>query len=491
MGLAASQVRLVFLTSRANDVSFNLQSLAMQRLRLATSSESLSGKLNRALDSEVYTNVWNPNGNLDVNTMALTYNKFMTPGTGLDKQFLLTDSSGKVVLSDDYCTKLGITSGLNSGGSSSITKTLEQFLQALGFATSAQTGTGDIIGTTYNHYHDMMQTFADMKATGDGQAQIFKGWDASKKDIIKQNADDLIAVMQPVSDDLATAIAAETNQLKKSKLQEQKNAVDTVINTLCALSDGIANGESDTTLSIIVGLLNDGDQSYIGPESDDSGCDGPYNYVQDYLADYGVSTNSGRRAHYHFMDWEYKPYIEDIGTNFANFEESLSEDYDDTYGTANNWLNYTGDPSVMPGAGETNEERKAYYTNLYNAAKTNGFVRVSGIENMSEADFEEKLLSGDYKLKVLNGTSWSDYTTSLENQGEISQEVDEEATEEMHDKAQREYDYGKLKLRKLETGLDIRQQQLTTEYNSINTEIDSVKKIIDENTKRSFKIFQG
>ncbi|HNW26536.1 MAG TPA: hypothetical protein PKI94_07100, partial [Candidatus Gastranaerophilaceae bacterium] len=131
MGLAASQCRLLFLTSRQNDIQKGMQDTTMRRLALTRATQKITREHNRALDSAVYKTSWQANGNLDVDTMSLNYSKFMTPTGGLGQQFLLTDTSGRVILSDDYCTKLGIAAGTNSGAGSAITKTQSEFLQAI------------------------------------------------------------------------------------------------------------------------------------------------------------------------------------------------------------------------------------------------------------------------------------------------------------------------------------------------------------------------
>jgi len=491
MGLAASQCRLLFLTSRQNDIQKGMQDTTMRRLALTRATQKITREHNRALDSSVYTTSWQANGNLDVDTMSLNYSKFMTPTGGLGQQFLLTDTSGRVVLSDDYCTKLGIAAGTNSGAAGTITKTLEQFLQAFGITNSNGTSSNNIVGTTFNHYKAMMDTFTNMKTPGAGQAQLFKGWDGSPggKIRIKDEANDLIAALQPVYSDLETCINNETDQTKKNQLRDQKRVVNNLIQTLTLLVSYLTSGD-DNAASVVQSALINGSYTCSTCEHDN---DGPIKRIHNVTS---ALTGLGVDASYTNDDWHtswcnkhYNSRL-NLTDNFTNFESKISANYSNTYGTPGHWT-YNGNGDTLPSGETGSSDSKTYYTNLYNAVKNSGWVRTSGIENMSEANFENNLLNGTYKLKTLNSNgSWSEYTNSLQGQGEEVEEEDEDATEELHEKADRKFEEEKAKLNSQETILDLEQNDLETQHTALAADIDSVKKLIADAIK-IFKVFEG
>ena len=109
MGLAASQARLLFITGRKNDVEFNQMRIANEKISLSRDSAELADEYTRSLNQRKL--MWAVDGSAtSSNTVDLTYDLLMQSGTANQVgQYLITDSNDRVALSDDICTKLGLS----------------------------------------------------------------------------------------------------------------------------------------------------------------------------------------------------------------------------------------------------------------------------------------------------------------------------------------------------------------------------------------------
>ena len=134
----------------------------------------------------------------------------------------------------------------------------------------------------------------------------------------------------------------------------------------------------------------------------------------------------------------------------------------------------------------------AYYTNVFNEITENGYV-APGDDNMQSEEWLYAQLQGgniylsEWDAKANNGAgdfvmiSWTSGDTTLRT------EVDDEGV------AQAEAKY-KVKLAQIESKdkkFDLNLKQIDTEHLAIQTEVDSVKKVIDKNIGRSFKAFDS
>ena len=108
MGMAASQARLLFITSRQNDVSAKMQRISNQNMILARDSEEVAEKYNKMLSSTVLK-VKNQGDSVD-----LSYDSVMgANATDVSKIVTVGDSTksdyGKVVLSSGIASTYGLT----------------------------------------------------------------------------------------------------------------------------------------------------------------------------------------------------------------------------------------------------------------------------------------------------------------------------------------------------------------------------------------------
>jgi len=99
MGMAASQVRLLQLTSRKNDIGFQLTKLANDKVSLARDMQKVSREYQNALNQKVLK--WS--NNQGVTYTDISYQNLMKPSAmNQNKPYLLTDTNGKIVLDNQY-----------------------------------------------------------------------------------------------------------------------------------------------------------------------------------------------------------------------------------------------------------------------------------------------------------------------------------------------------------------------------------------------------
>ena len=99
MGLSASQVRLLELTSRKNDISFMLSNLANDKVTLSRDMQRISREYQESLSQKVLK--WSNNSG--VSYIDLSYQNLMKPSVmNQNTPYLLTDYSDRVVVDSEY-----------------------------------------------------------------------------------------------------------------------------------------------------------------------------------------------------------------------------------------------------------------------------------------------------------------------------------------------------------------------------------------------------
>lgn len=134
-----------------------------------------------------------------------------------------------------------------------------------------------------------------------------------------------------------------------------------------------------------------------------------------------------------------------------------------------------------------------YYTNIFNQIKSSGY-NAPGNENMYSTDWlYSQLNSGNIHLEEWNTTggkegkgdweqvSWSSGDVSLQTKND-----DAAAT-----KAEADYTAATAEIQSKDKRLELNLKQIDTEHEALQTEFDSVKKVIDKNIERSFKTFNA
>lgn len=113
MGLSASQVRLLELTSRKNDISFMLSSLANDKVTLSRDMQRISREYQESLSQKVLK--WSNNSG--VSYIDLSYQNLMKPSVmNQNTPYLLTDYSDRVVVDSEYQKYAAMISASGAAG---------------------------------------------------------------------------------------------------------------------------------------------------------------------------------------------------------------------------------------------------------------------------------------------------------------------------------------------------------------------------------------
>ena len=132
----------------------------------------------------------------------------------------------------------------------------------------------------------------------------------------------------------------------------------------------------------------------------------------------------------------------------------------------------------------------AYYTNVFNEIKENGYNK-PGDDNMkSEEWLYAQLQGGNVSLSEWDHTannnmgdfvdvSWSSGDSTLKTQTDDADVA----------RAEAKYKLAMAQIESKDKRFDLSLKQIDTEHSAIQTEMDSVKKIVDKNIERSFKTF--
>lgn len=155
--------------------------------------------------------------------------------------------------------------------------------------------------------------------------------------------------------------------------------------------------------------------------------------------------------------------------------------------------------SDMPGATIIKEQTVkydsgavSYYTNVFNQM-TNGY-NSPGNENMYSSDWlYSQLTAGNIHLEEWNEAGGTDGKGAYE---EVSWSSGDPTIQTRNDdqaaaKAEAEYTAATAEIQTKDKQLELSLKQIDTEHGAIQTEYDSVKKVIDKNIERSFKTFNA
>jgi len=128
----------------------------------------------------------------------------------------------------------------------------------------------------------------------------------------------------------------------------------------------------------------------------------------------------------------------------------------------------------------------AYYLSLYSQISANGCTTISKESQSSSEWLTNKLDNGAYLQKLVTTDGKSQFAdTDVASSNEISEVRDTADLKIIEAK----YDEEMAKIQNKDKRYDMSIKQLDTEHTALQTEAESVKKVIDKNIESSFKTF--
>lgn len=491
MGLAASQCRLLMLTARKDDVEGSLLKLSNQKLCLARDTADIAEEYTNALNA---TKLVYKDGDT---SFDLTYNTLMRPSSKVDNQYLLTNSSGNVLLDDSYAALFGGGNGQsgseaakscakNTFVSNNMGCTVEEADKYI--AGSTATSTGNITGggkdsKFYTSYTDA-QIFNELDDSG----QSFNGYDCDAKAKTyfynkpdgsaypatfsggSNVAENLTAFINQITDDVGVALSkvlGKTGDDFDSIVSNAKTKTIEHYYEKLATDCGMANYQSTAE----------------GWVSNENGVACSKNSPKTYVLD---------------ISQVIKTFLAYFDSATAKFNGDDNTKYKNEVGEGHSSKTTrpaTGGVGAAPGTGRgggsggrntggTDNPTADFYINLYNAITKNGWKKSSSIDDNSYLQNAIKT-GGAYLYQMQKDGSWC-----LESTNGTDSCVSEVSDDDKAKKAEAKYKSETAKIEYKEKQIDLRVNNLDTERSSLSTQMDSVKKIIEKNIE-AFKIFQN
>ena len=134
---------------------------------------------------------------------------------------------------------------------------------------------------------------------------------------------------------------------------------------------------------------------------------------------------------------------------------------------------------------------ESYYTNIFKEMQVSGCYAETA-ENLASEDW----LYGQLNNNTLSLEKYSS-TANNGNGGFVSSSVSTDTSfvntsdQTAISKATAEYNYEMGRINAKDKRYDLQLKNIDTEHNAVQTEVDSVKKVIDKNIERNFKIFDA
>lgn len=522
MGLAASQARMLFLTSRKNDIEFNQMRIANDKITMSRESEQVSSDYNRALQQRKLA--WAVEGGVLSTTVTdLTYNLVATQNpTNQIGQFLISDAFGRVLLSDEIRNKIfGVGAG-DKGTIGSMTR--DQFVTKFDVdptkypdqrtvASQLRLGERLVDPATYKPTSSMTSgTATTIQATFSGYVTALNAGRTTQqtKDAYAVAYNNVVNALSIVKTEIAsygtTVPTANTNaaldlaqyKAEKLALEKQKFILET-LNTLSNYTSGSIGGSASFPFDPVVdGTVNDTRKDNIRrvfltnlittlstgaftktPDDSDysdacrtSGQDDDKiaNKYDDYFTANGINIDTNVRH----IAWGEGRY--EITNNEGDPSKLLT--------TARGDVTKISEPDITTGSSAITAESTAdYYTNLYYAIKAKGWT--CNTNATDKTYLNQQLLNGNYQIEKID----SSYNWLPLSSGDPTSPVRNIRDDEAISLAESKYDSEKAKIETKENQLDLQMKNLDTERSEADTEIDSVKSIISKNVERSFKMF--
>lgn len=497
MGMAASQVRLLQLTSRKNTIGRTLEDLSLQKTSLSRDMKRVSKDYQDALSTK--TLKWSNNSG--VTYVDLSYGNLMRPNTyNNNTPYLLTNANGQVVLDSKYekyaemlesnggkyegDTRIAILSGLtgiskdalNNAESTSAAKTSSEdninalkeevdkldatartdntktdvFVKLFGNTTLGRMG-NNTGGSIYDWYKNL-------DSNGNAKTCWSLDKDATKsKAMIKEFLNGIGDTMK--------------RYLGDSDLEKFNKALETVNSTYENYIDSAVSGNHGDTNPISLDDSGDANGYYVL---------NPNLIIEQILSAYDngrAGTNgTGSVTYYTTYDRESDAY-QKYDAKKQELENAQNE-HKSIVNTDNQSLTAAQESEIK------------FYDQLFTAMVANGYDINASVE---DNDYLNQMLQNNqYYITTMTATEDDDGKTQYEYDSNIASNFDNIFSvndTNAQNEAQVKYEYEKSVINEKESRIDQRMQNLETEQSAINEMIKGIESVRDKNVETNFSIF--
>ena len=500
MGMAASQVRLLQLTGRKNDIGRQLSSLSLQKMSLTREMNKVSKNYQNALNTKIFK--WSNNSG--VSYVDLSYATLMRPSdANQNTPYLLTNSSGRVVVDSQYQKYAEMISAEGKAGGDYESNRTSILSELTGISAEkiegAQTTSANVetsaenVNTLQEEVDELEAACTEEYSDTDFIKECFgsvSGFNYSSTETGESNIyDDFIDDL----DDQSVQWRLSTNSAdSKTRLQELLDQITTNVSQYLKDDDLQAfNEAADATYQIYSDYIDAAgvDCAHTCPlsieQTNNSGnyCIGVNDFIECLLEQYrsagghceqsSVSTDT---YYYETVDRESEAY-QAYEAKYAELQAAKSE-YSSSVDTDNQSLTSAEESAI------------AFYDQLFTAIAEKGWVYNADV---SDTDYLNQMLQNNqYYITTMesstdkDGEEYYEYSSSIASNFNKIYSVNDSSAQ---NKALAEYEYEKGIIDEKESRIDLKMEDLKTEQSSINEMIKSIESVRDDNIERSFSIF--
>ena len=502
MGLAASQVRFLQLTSRKADIGRELQHLSMEKMALTRDMQKVSQNYQAALSSK--TMKWSNNSG--VTYADISYGTLMRQNTYNAKSpILITNEAGKVVVDQKYQKYAEMISANGAAGGTWSGETRNRILSEItgisqdaineSYATVGAAGNAAnsrdkaleeldawkakeerMAGTKYVKVSELAKNLGSVN--GKDLSSLYNK--ADKGDYTIHSSSDIESLINGIKNNMSKFFVDDEEFLKVSDKTEFIKACDEVAKVYKSLVDsndsdadksresfGIKGSKGNWTVDIQL-LFNQIMGAYITGE-------GSYDYNSQNEKTFPIRDTSSTG----WSDW-----YNGLKTRQAAFDAADSGYYSSV-----------NDANMVLDAEQ--ETKIQFYDLLFKAIADNGWVYDMNIE---DTDYLNQMFQNNsYYITTINKNQCYDkdstygstnyeyyYDTSVaSNFDKIFAVNDSDA----RDEALVEYEYQKSLINSKESRIDTRMKNLETEQSAISKMLESIDKVKSDNIERTFGIW--
>lgn len=492
MGMSASQSRLLALTSRMSDLEYKAQSISNCKIRLSVQTEGVAKAYSDALNKERLSVLTGFNNS--TSTYAdLTYSTLCQPGNGIMSQYGLSTSTGKILVSKDIEDKFKKSANLND------------FLSKMG---QVETTYGSGTKTDYDNANLSLNGGKD--ASGNTVAGAKSTYETAKANTASALGA-LDAYGKKYVEGYSTAGAWSRT--------ETTTSTSTTPGTTTPSTRGTGTSTTTTTPATrgTGTSTTTGARRIIAADAD------PYDEATRRATDptttrtggtttgsRGTTTTTTNTNTYNNVSNPDKiKFIngttdskdadgKDIATEYSRLKgvydaavttELGSDRTGTTSGAKFNFDQATMNLAALAPTVVNQGSNVAYYTNLYNRM-------CDGYATVGDADEDNTLNNAEWLQSQIYNNNLTLEKANTDGEWEkVSWKSDPNITQESDDrdmaKAEAQYTLATAEIQSKDKKFDLELKNIETEHTAIQTEVDSVKKVIEKNIDRSFKTFNA
>ena len=491
MGMAASQVRLLQLTSRKNSIGYQLQNLSLQKTSLSRDMQRVTKDYQNALSAK--TLKWS--NNAGVTYVDLSYANLMRPGSANQNQpYLITNGDGKIVLDTKYQKYAEMISPDGKAGGdweSNRTKILSELTgipEDKINGSAASNAAVDVAAEKVNKLKEAGDEIEEPVNT-DTASEFFKragnvnGYDIGKL-YTSTGTWTNIGNESVAKSTLANILNGIANNMKKylsdSDYECFLTACDNYMDDNMHYIGGTSDADKQGLESGVAGIKKDGDNYTINLST----------ILNTILGSYEAATleagtesycenNLGTTVYYtrdtestDWKDWKeaYDTWKEEYDTAYAEYQKAVDSANQSTTSTEETSINF--------------------YDQLFSAIAEKGWVADAQVEDNNYMN--NMLQNNQYYITTMKeqvdteGKEYYEYNTDIASNFENVYPVNDT---DLQNEAMIDYEYEKSIINEKETRIDTRMQNLETEQSAINEMIKGIETVRNDNSERTFGIF--